>query len=151
MLSLRGVAEVTQFTIMLDAHRFLILYGVFSMTMFAFTYHALPKILGREWPMDFLINSHFWISFVGIVLLVIPLAIGGWNQGAAMNDASIAFTDVVRTTSYWMVSRSMAWVFLTIGHLAFILNLILMFKPDCDLCFEDITRREPETVGGVES
>jgi cytochrome c oxidase cbb3-type subunit 1 len=151
LLSLRGVAEVSQFTILLDAHRFLILYGVFGMTMFAFVYHALPKIIDREWPMDFLISSHFWISFIGIVMLVIPLALGGWKQGVAMNDASIAFSEVVRTTSYWMVARSMAWIFLTLGHLAFILHLIVMFKPDCDHCLEELTRTEPETIGGVES
>lgn len=151
LLSLRGVAEITQFTILLEAQRFLILYGVFSMAMFAFVYHALPKLLGREWPMKFLITSHFWISFVGIVLLVIPLALGGWKQGAAMIDATIPFTDVVRQTSYWMVGRSMAWIFLTLGHLALFLNVLSILRPDCETCLDDLIRSESDTMEGVES
>ena len=151
LLSLRGVAEVSQFTILLDAHHFLIFYGVFSMTMFAVVYYALPKILGREWPMDFLISSHFWIAFIGIVMLVVPLAVGGWKQGVAMNDAAVPFAEIVRYTSYWMVARSMAWIFLIIGHLALILNVIVIMRADVESCIEDLTRAEEDAVGGVKS
>jgi cytochrome c oxidase cbb3-type subunit 1 len=151
LLSLRGVAEVSQFTILLEAHRFLILYGVFSMTMFALIYHMLPKILGRDWPMDFLVNSHFWIAFVGIVLVVVPLTVGGWKQGSAMLDASIPISEIVQTTSYFMVARSMAWIFLTLSHLALILNVFLILKPDCDSFIEELTRTDPEPGEGVES
>lgn len=151
LLSLRGIAEVTQHTVLLDAHRFLVLYGVFSMTAFGLVYYIVPKILDREWPMEFLVSSHFWISVIGIVLIVVPLAIGGWKQGAAMMDASVPFSDVVRKTSYFMAARSMGWIFLAIGHGAFILNLISILKPDCDSCIEELTRTETEPVGGVES
>jgi cytochrome c oxidase cbb3-type subunit I len=151
LASLRGFAEVTQFTIFLDAHRFLILYGVFSMTMFALIYYAFPKLLGREWTMDFMISTHFWIAFIGIILLVGPLAIGGWQQGAAMNDASVPFADIVRHTSYWMVSRSMAWIFLTIGHLCLILNVLATLRPECEAIVEELTRTDDPSAGGVES
>ena len=151
LLSLRGIAEVSQYTILLDAHRFLILYGAFSMAMFAFVYYALPKILGREWPMDFLISTHFWISVVGVVLLVVPLTLGGWQQGVAMMDASVPFSDIVRETSYWLVGRSMAWVFLLTGHLAFALNLHSILRPECESCLEDLVRTESDTAEGVES
>ena len=152
LLSLRGVAEVTQFTILLDAHRFLIFYGGFSMAMFAAVYHFLPKLLGRAWPMEFMISSHFWISFVAIIMLVVPLTLGGWKQGSAMLDATIPFAEVVKNTSYFMVARSMAWIFLTIGHLGFIMHLIVMLKPDCDACLEDLTHIDSEPAeGGAQS
>ena len=151
LLSLRGVAEVSQFTILMEAHRFLILYGVFSMTMFAIIYYMLPKIMGRDWPMDFLVSTHFWISFVGIILVVVPLALGGWKQGSAMMDATIPFSEVVQKTSYFMVGRSMGWIFLTMGHLALVLNVFTILRPDCESCFEELTRIDTEPVGGVES
>lgn len=151
LLSLRGIAEVTQFTILLDAHRFLVIYGVFSMTAFGLVYYLVPQFMGRDWPMRFLISSHFWISFIGILLIVVPLAIGGWKQGSAMMDASIPFSEVVRKTSYYMAARSMGWIFLGVGHCAFILNLFSILKPDCDSCIEELTRTETEPVGGVES
>ncbi len=151
LLSLRGIAEVTQFTVLLDAHRFLVIYGVFTMAAFGLVYYILPQIMGRDWPMGFLIPSHFWISFIGILLIVVPLTIGGWKQGAAMMDATIPFSEVVRKTSYFMVARSMGWIFLGLGHCAFILNLFSILKPDCDSCIEELTRTETEPVGGVES
>ena len=151
LLSLRGIAEVTQFTILLDAHRFLVLYGVFTMTAFGLVYYLVPKIMGREWPMDFLVSTHFWLSCIGIILVVVPLTIGGWKQGAAMMDASIPFSEVVRKTSYFMIARSMGWIFLGIAHGAFILNLLSILKPDCDSCIEELIRSESEPVGGVES
>ena len=149
-ISLRGVSEITQFTILLDAHRFLIFYGVFSMAAFAVVYYMLPRLLGRDWPMEFMIGSHFWLSFIGTSLLVVPLALGGWQQGSAMLDTSIPFSDVVRHTSYWMVGRSAAWIFLTLGHLGFMMHLIVMLKPDCDACIEELTRIDSENVEGAE-
>lgn len=151
LLSLRGVAEVSQFTILLDAHQFLLFYGMFGMAMFAFIYHAVPKLLGREWPMKFLVSSHFWISFVGMTLVIVPLALGGWKQGGAMMDASIPFSEIVQKTSYFMVARSMGWIFLTLGHFALVLNVLSIFKPDCDRCLEELTRTETETAEGVKS
>lgn len=150
-MSLRSVAEITQFTIFLDAHRFLIIYGVFSMSAFGFVYWALPGLLGRDWPMDFLISSHFWLAFIGILLTVVPLAIGGWKQGTALLDGSIPMSDVIRTTSYFMVSRSMAWIFLTLGHGALILNVISIYRPDCESCLEELARSDAEAEGGLHS
>lgn len=149
-ISLRGVAEVTQFTIFLDAHRFLIFYGVFSMAAFAVVYYMLPRLLERDWPMEFMISSHFWLAFVGTILLVVPLTLGGWQQGAAMLDATVPFSEVVRHTSYWMVGRSAAWIFLSLGHLGFIMHLFVMLKPECDACFEELTRIDSEKVEGTE-
>ncbi|MCB1123181.1 MAG: cbb3-type cytochrome c oxidase subunit I [Verrucomicrobiae bacterium] len=147
--SLRSVAEITQFTIFLDAHHFLIFYGVFSMSAFAFVYWALPKLLGREWPMDFLVSAHFWLAVIGIALTVIPMAIGGWKQGSAMLDGTIPVSEIVRTTSYFMLPRSMAWIFLTLGHGALILNVISIYRPDCESHLEELIRSDAEAGGGL--
>jgi hypothetical protein len=50
-----------------------------------------------------------------------------------------------------MVARSMSWIFLTLGHLALILNVISIYRPDCESTLEELTRTEPEIAGGIES
>ena len=131
LLPLRSINEVVQFTIVWEARHFLLLYGFFSMVAFAGVYHALPRILQHDWPMAFMIQTHLYTAVIGLLLVVLPLALGGWNQGTALNDPSIPFVQVVRTTTVWMLGRSLGWLFLIFGHLAFSLNLVLLLVEKC--------------------
>ena len=131
LLPLRSINEVVQFTIAWEAQHFLLLYGFFSMVAFAGVYYALPRILQRDWPMPFMITAHLYTAVIGLFLVVLPLALGGWYQGTAMNDPSIPFVEVVRTSTVWMLGRSLGWLFLIFGHLAFSLNLVLFLVEKC--------------------
>ena len=131
LLPLRSINEIVQFTIAWDAQHFLILYGFFSMVAFAGVYYALPRILQRDWPMTFMIQTHLYSAVIGLLLVVLPLALGGWKQGLAMNDPSVPFVEVVRTSTVWMLGRSMGWLWIIFGHFAFSLNLILILVEKC--------------------
>ena len=134
LLPLRRINEIAQFTILQEAHHFLIIYGFFGMVAFAGVYYALPRVLGRDWPLAFMISAHLYSAVAGLLMVVIPLALGGWKQGAAMNDATISFVHVVRSTTVWMLGRSLGWLFLIFGHLAFSLNLAVLLIDECKIC-----------------
>ena len=47
------------------------------MTMFGAIYHIVPQVTGMEWPCAKSVRRHYWLAAVGIILIVLPLAIGG--------------------------------------------------------------------------
>ncbi|MFO7562992.1 MAG: cbb3-type cytochrome c oxidase subunit I [Enhygromyxa sp.] len=121
--SLRTINEISHFTHYTVAHAHLGVYAFFTMTMFGAMYYIVPRLTGHEWPSARLIRIHFWATALGIALYWVGLSIGGWLQGQAMNDPSIPFLDIVRGTVPYLISRSVAGVLLTVGHLAFAVSL----------------------------
>jgi cytochrome c oxidase cbb3-type subunit 1 len=123
--SLKSFSEVAHFTHYTVAHAHLGVYGFFSMIMFGATYYILPRMTGREWASGRLIRWHFWLTAVGITLYFTALSIGGWYQGLALIDANIPFIRVVQGTLPYLISRSVAGVLMTAGHLIFA-SLVVM-------------------------
>lgn len=132
-MALREVNEVTHFTQFTVGHAHHGVYAFFTMTMFGGIYFMMPRILEREWPSALLIKIHFWCAGLGIGMMVVGLQIGGWIQGLNINDASIPFTSsdpeaytVIKALIPWLFSRSVAGVLITIGHLAFFINFVIL-------------------------
>jgi cytochrome c oxidase cbb3-type subunit 1 len=125
-MAIRSVNEITHFTHFTVAHAHQGMYAFFTMVMFGAVYYILPRILLKEWPSATLIRTHFWAAAIGVTLYWIDLSIGGWIQGMEMNNANIAFLDVVQHTIPWLFVRSVAGIVMTIGHLAFAVNVAWM-------------------------
>jgi cytochrome c oxidase cbb3-type subunit 1 len=125
-MAIRSVNEITHFTHFTVGHAHQGLYAFFTMVMFGAVYYILPRILLKEWPSAALIRTHFWAAAIGVTLYWVDLEIGGWIQGVEMNNANIAFLDVVRHTLPWLYVRSVAGIVMTIGHLAFAVNIAWM-------------------------
>ncbi len=128
-MALRSVNEVTHFTHFTVGHAHHGVYAFFTMIMFGAIYFMMPRLLQREWPSATLIHLHFWFCAVGIGIMVVGLHVGGWIQGMMMNDPDIAFIDTVRATVPWLQSRSVSGLFLTLGHIAFAINVFWMLLP----------------------
>jgi cytochrome c oxidase cbb3-type subunit 1 len=103
------------------------MYGFFSMMMFGAYYFALPRLTGREWASPALIRVHFWGSAAGILAYFAALTLGGVQQGLMLLDPSTPFLDVVAATLPWLEARSWAGAAMTVAHLAFTANVVLMF------------------------
>ncbi|MEI6340664.1 MAG: cbb3-type cytochrome c oxidase subunit I [Verrucomicrobiota bacterium] len=124
--SLRSYSEVVHFTHHTIAHAHLGVYGFFTMVMFGSLYYVLPRITCREWPCLGLVSVHFWACTLGLFLYVVPLSVGGFFQGLAMNDASVPFLKVVEGTLPWLKLRTCAGLLLGLGHVAFVANVAWM-------------------------
>jgi cytochrome c oxidase cbb3-type subunit 1 len=125
-MALRSVNEVTHFTHFTIGHSHHGVYAFFTMVMFGGVYYMMPRLLKREWPSGTLIKIHFWACAIGITLMVVALQTGGWIQGLEMNNAEIPFLDVVKHTIPWLKARSVSGILLTIGHVAFVINIFWM-------------------------
>lgn len=124
--ALRAVNRITHFTHFTVAHAHMGLYGFVSFALFGAIYFLLPRLIEREWPYPNLIRAHFWASFLGIVVYVVGLSIGGILQGLAMVDSQRGFLESMLVTIPWLHARTIGGTLMTIGHLVFAAHVYVM-------------------------
>ena len=95
------------------------------MTMFGAIYYILPRVTGIEWPCAKSVRAHYWIAAIGIVLVVVPLAVGGVRQGFKLNSAA-AFADSTKAMLPFLRISTTGELLLAAGHILFALNLTCM-------------------------
>jgi cytochrome c oxidase cbb3-type subunit 1 len=127
--SLRGFAEVAQFTLLSDLRDWVILYACFSTAMFGAAYFILPRLTEREWRSPTLVKAHVWATVLGVLLLTLGLGYAGWHQGHLLNDAKLPFGDITSAMTSWFALRSGGLALLLIGHLAFLINFVWIACP----------------------
>jgi cytochrome c oxidase cbb3-type subunit 1 len=78
-----------------------------------------------EFPAPKLINVHFWLATIGILLIVLPFAVGGIVQGVMLQNPANPFLNVTKVVSLMFLRLStLGDVLILIGHLAFISNVV---------------------------
>ena len=97
-------------------------YGFFALTMFGAIYYIIPLVSGIQ-PSLKLIRIHFWCAMLGIILLVVPLAIGGIVQGFELNDPNAPIVKVTETALPFLRASTTGDLLIALGHVCFGLNL----------------------------
>ncbi len=119
------ISRVTDFTWFGPAETQLRLYGFFAMTMFGAVYYVLPRVVGIEFPFPKLARAHFWLSLLGVALLVVPLAIGGVVQGLKwQNPGTIAFADTTKAMLPFLRVSTTGLLLMLLGNLLFFVNIM---------------------------
>ena len=118
-----SVTEITQFTLILPALQQLAFGGFIMMSLFAATYHLLPKILGSSFENSKFENLHFWASALGLGLTIGVLGLGGLIQGQTMNDPSIPFNAVTKSALNFMRMETIGSLMLFAGSILFFVNV----------------------------
>jgi cytochrome c oxidase cbb3-type subunit 1 len=114
---------LTQFTWFSIAKSFLNSYGFFVMVTFAAVYYILPQVMAQELPFPKLVRAHFFTAAAGLLLFVLPLAIGGILQGLKLQRADVPFADITKGTLLFLRISTMGDLLLALGHLLFFLNV----------------------------
>jgi cytochrome c oxidase cbb3-type subunit I len=121
--SLIQASQVTDLTWFTPARAQLNTYGFFMLVMFGASYYIVPRLIGMEFPWPKLINAHFWLATIGILLIVLPLAIGGIVQGAMLRNPANVFLSVAKTALMFLRLSTVGDLLLLAGHLVFALNV----------------------------
>ena len=123
--ALKGVAEITQFTLVLPALNQLALGGFFSMAVFGIAYYLLPRILDTEWPDRKLVNWHFWIAALGWGFVIAVNGAGGLIQGKEMSHTSILipFAAIMDWTAFFNRLAVFGSLLLLGSSLLFLVNI----------------------------
>ncbi|MFI5335234.1 MAG: cbb3-type cytochrome c oxidase subunit I [Opitutales bacterium] len=134
LLSSRDLAATAQFTLLAELRDTLAFYGCFSTAVFGAAYFLLPRLTGFAWRSQALVSIHWICTAVGVILLVVCLGGAGWVQGRLLNSATVPFTEVVQQLTPWFVARSLVFMLLLAGHVAFLINFAWMGLASVGIC-----------------
>jgi cytochrome c oxidase cbb3-type subunit I len=121
--ALPAVNQITQFTWFTISKALLNSYGFFTMVIFGAIYHIVPQLIGQEFALPKLVRAHFWTAAAGVLLFVVPLAVGGIAQGLKLQNADIAFADIAKGALPFLRASTIGDLLMALGHVMFLLNL----------------------------
>jgi cytochrome c oxidase cbb3-type subunit 1 len=112
------ISRVTEFTWFGPAQTQLQILGFFAIVICGAIYELLPRVMGFDLPFPKFVRAQHWLFMLGIALLVVPLAIGGIEQGLKNYsfETSLPFLRVSTT----------GLLFLLLGSLLFAANIFAM-------------------------
>jgi cytochrome c oxidase cbb3-type subunit 1 len=126
LISTRSVGQITQFTFVTFGNAQLGLFGFYSMILFGAYYYIVPRLLERQWRLPGLIRAHFWLSGVGIGLLLFDLTMGGLIQGFGLQDPQISMSAVSDLLWPFLVIQNFAVLLLALANLSFAVGFALI-------------------------
>jgi len=126
MMSIKTVNALSHYTDWTIGHVHSGALGWVAMVSIGAVYYMLPRLFGKsEMASVKLINTHFWISTIGIVLYIAPMWIAGVMQGLMWRDFNIDGTlkysfiaSVKATYPFWTIRLA--------GGLLFLVGMLLM-------------------------
>jgi len=119
-----GVSSVTNLTWFGVAQWQLNVFGFFGMAMFGAIYHIVPQVTGMEWPCAKSVRRHYWLAALGIILIALPLAIGGLVQGFRWANVNVSNVDVAKSALMFLGVSTLGEVLILVGNLMLLGNLI---------------------------
>jgi len=133
--------QLLHFTWFVPAWSNLNLYGFAAMVFFGAIYAILPELVGLPFPSAGLVKLHFWLSAVGVALLVVPLAICGVVESS--QGPAVPFVNIVKSTVPFLRVSTMGNLALVVGQLLFCVNLtrliLLFYRARAMEAYADVT------------
>jgi cbb3-type cytochrome oxidase subunit 1 len=118
----RWVNWYLHFTQWVVGHAHLALLGTFSFILTSSFYYSMPRLTGREWHSQGLIRAHYWLKFLGFLLMMTVLTIAGliqaagWQLGYPVDQWSLAIRP------YYFL-RAISGVMIVTGQCLFAYNV----------------------------
>lgn len=119
-----GVGLYTNFTWFTVAQWQLNIFGFAGMALFGAIYHIVPQVTGIEWPCAKSLRRHFWFAAAGIILIALPLAIGGLIEGFNWQNTKLSSVDVAKNALNFLRISTVGEVLILLGNLMLLGNLV---------------------------
>jgi cytochrome c oxidase cbb3-type subunit 1 len=119
--------ELIHFTDWVVGHAHLVMFGVFSMWIYGFMTHLIPKLLNRPWYSRRLAEWHFWLSAVGVFVMFLDLGLAGVLQGFYWAGLQPWEVMLDGSQAFWIV-RMFAGLMMFGGFLCFIYNILMTLR-----------------------
>jgi cytochrome c oxidase cbb3-type subunit I len=144
IVSLRSVAQFTQFTVITQVHSELGLIGFVSLILFGAIYYIVPRLLGRQWLFPKLVTMHFWSLVTGLGLLYVSLTIGGLIQGFGLADPQVPMIAMSDLLQPFLTVQNVGVLFVVIGNLTFAIAFGLILLMSAPAKQREVVVDEPE-------
>jgi cytochrome c oxidase cbb3-type subunit 1 len=110
------------FTDWVVAHAHLVMFGVFAFWILGSMTYLFPRLLGRPWYSEDLLEWHYWLSATGMIVMFVTLTLAGIFQGYSWSSLEPWEQSIRISTPFWIL-RIVAGLAIILGQLCFAFNL----------------------------
>jgi cbb3-type cytochrome c oxidase subunit I len=121
--SFRGFNAQIHFTNWVIGHSHLAFVAAFSFIALALVYHLLPRLLGRDPFNRRLMEWHYWLVLLGILVFMVSLWIAGFTQGQQWLGGETPFVETMKEMKPYMLLRLGGGVAVFAGMAAFVYSV----------------------------
>jgi cytochrome c oxidase cbb3-type subunit I len=126
--SVPQISDILHFTFFTVAVDKLMLLGFASLTLLVSIYYILPRVTGVEWPWAAWSKAHFALALGGVLFLVLPLALGGAQQGSQL-ASDTSFMDISTSSLMFLRASTLGEVLWLFGSLLLLVNVkVLVYR-----------------------
>jgi len=143
-------SQMLHFTWFLTGRWLLQVYGFVALVLFGAAYVVLPAIAPSARLSVGLIRVQFRLSFIGIMLAALPLAIGGVIQAVQLQNPNVPFDKVMKAGMMFLRISTLGDLLLLAAHFIFLVNVVGVLRavlrarvvPVIELATEDLFEKE---------
>ena len=142
LMSIKSINALSHYTDWTIGHVHSGALGWVALISFGAIYHLVPVLWSKSNLYSIkLVNTHFWLATVGIVLYIVAMWISGISQGVmwrSYNEQGIlqySFIDVLKATHPLYIVRALGGLFFLSGSLVMAYNI-----------YKTITQKTPKTA-----
>ncbi len=95
--------KVIHFTDWVVGHAHMVMFGVFGFWIFGFFVELWPRVVGRAWETPRLLTAHYWLTLIGLSLMVVDLTAAGLVQGFSWISLAHWAESVIASMPFWWV------------------------------------------------
>lgn len=107
-------------------HSHITMYGIIAFFLWGSIYAILPKLTQTE-PNQLAVGIHFWFAFLGLIIYVFSMFIGGTEKGMGWAD-SVPFLETIPAMAPYWLWRAVGGSMMFTSHLIFGWNIYKMVK-----------------------
>lgn len=107
-------------------HSHITMYGIIAFFLWGSIYAIMPKLTRSE-PNQIAVGIHFWFAFLGLIIYVFSLFIGGTEKGMGWAD-SVPFLETIPSMAPYWLWRAVGGSMMFFSHLVFGWNIYSMIK-----------------------
>ena len=119
--------KLIHFTDWVVGHAHLVMFGVFSMWMYGIMTYLLPRIYGRPWYSNKLLEWHFWLSAAGVFVMFLDLGLAGVFQGYYWSSMEPWDAMLAGSQPFW-ITRVFAGLAMFGGFFCFVYNIYMTYS-----------------------
>jgi cytochrome c oxidase cbb3-type subunit 1 len=134
MMSLKEVNALSHYTDWTIGHVHSGALGWVAMITFGSMYHMIPKLWDTKIYSNKLVEVHFWLATLGIVLYIVAMWISGITQGLMwrsfdeFGNLQYSFVESVAAMMPFYAMRAIGGMFFLTGAVLMLVNILLTIR-----------------------
>ncbi len=118
--------QLIHFTDWVVGHAHMVMFGVFSFWLFGIMVFVIPKILKKSWYSKAALEWHYWLTTVGLTVMIVDLVFAGIFQGYSWASLQPWEDSIAISMPFWVL-RVFAGLTMFLGYIVFLGNLTLTY------------------------